>query len=228
MGGTQVGAGGTIKSKRTEGGEGASGRTSMDSIAGTPMPFKGGCGGHGVPTASPPMVNVDTNNDGELKVLIIGTSRSIEDGHFAFPIDGIVRELQSILNDDLEIEGAVTVIAEDIYRTRQVLTGLGSRGDSYDWMYSCHSLMQYLMWPEGRDERLAQLSGNGVHDWDHVIIAGDPYIVRQMPGYHALGANQVAQHVVDGGAQAHLLMVWGQENEGSMSGIIRRIGASQG
>ena len=85
--------------------------------------------------------------------------------------------------------------------------------------------MQYLMWPEGRDERLAQLSGNGVHDWDHVIIAGDPYIVRQMPGYHALGANQVAQHVVDGGAQAHLLMVWGQENEGSMSGIIRRIGA---
>ena len=37
------------------------------------------------------MVNVDTNNDGELKVLIGSTSRSIEDGHFAFPIDGIVR-----------------------------------------------------------------------------------------------------------------------------------------
>ena len=41
-----------------------------------------------------------------------------------------------------------------------------------------------------------------------VVLAADPHIVANMPGYFALGANTVASKVAEGGAQPLLLVGW--------------------
>ncbi len=162
--------------------------------------------------AALPLDDPDRNEDGQLNILVIGTNRSIEDRGEAFSPDQIARDLQAILSGDNTLDDTINVVAEDIYRTQVITTGYGQRGDNYDWPYHCHSLAQYFVWPDGREGRLANLLGNGEHDWDHVVIAGDPHIVSTLPGYHALGINQIAQAITNGGAQPHLLMPWPRES----------------
>lgn len=87
--------------------------------------------------------NADINGDGELNILIIGTSKSISDSSSEFSPFQIRTELENILTDDPSLSLSFNVVAEDIYRTQTVLTGI-----AYDWNgvnvdYFCHSLLQY-------------------------------------------------------------------------------------
>ena len=154
--------------------------------------------------------NPDLDEDGTLNILVIGTNRSIQESAAAFSPDEVAMELQRILSADESLALNVNVVAENIHRSKELLTGYGQGGDEYSWTYYGHSLMQYYFWPEDRDERLRNLAGQGEADWDQVIIAGDPQIIATMPGYYALGVNQVAAKVREGDGQPLLLMVWPQ------------------
>ncbi len=153
-------------------------------------------------------VIADINNDGELNILVIGTSRSIEGNSSAFVPDNIAMELENILSQDIAIDLEVNISFEDIYRSKTVTYGLGQSGTLFDANYSCHSLMQYYYWPDDQAARLNNLAGGGTHTWDYVVIAADPYIVAKLPGYYALGVNKIAEKIAEGGAKPLLLMVW--------------------
>ena len=172
-------------------------------------------GGTEPDVTTPPPFELDRNGDGTLDILVIGTIYSIRDGAAAFSPHLIVSELQSILSGDTTLPLAVNVVAEDLYRSKQHVTGYGQGGDEYSWTYYCHSLTQYYYWPEGREARLSNLAGQGGVDWDHVVIGGDPNIVSTVPGYYSLGANKVAAKVAEGNAQPHLLMLWPENADGA-------------
>ena len=70
----------------------------------------------------------DVNGDGNLNILIIGTSKSISDSSAEFSPFQIRTELENILMDDPSLSLFINVVAEDIYRTQTILTGVG-----YDW-----------------------------------------------------------------------------------------------
>ncbi len=161
--------------------------------------------------------NTDINGDGVLNILILGTSSSIN-GTEAFSPNQIAQELQSILSADASITTDVNVVTENIHQTKIVTVGLGQAGNSYDWTHYCHSLAQYYYWPEGREERLQNLSGTGDTDWDYVVIGADPFFVKNIPGYYALGVHKVAEKVAEGDAQALLLMMW-PKNQTEETGI---------
>jgi hypothetical protein len=166
-------------------------------------------------TITTPPIDPDLNGDGTLNILVIGTNQSIQDGGEAFSPDQIAAELQSILSADATLSVDVNVVAEDMYRTKQLVTGYGQSGDEYNWFYYCHSFAQYYFWPEGRDARMANLAGQGAVDWDQVVIGGDPNIVSETPGYYSLGVNKVATKVAEGDAQPLLLMLWPKNENGA-------------
>ena len=154
----------------------------------------------------------DVNGDGTLNMLVIGTSTSIGNDFVEFSPSQITTELQNILLADTSISLHVNVVAEDIYRTKNVSTGLGNQG-FLGLDYHCHSLAQYYYWPDGRDVRMDNLTGNNGIDWDYVVIGADPFIVSNIPGYYALGVNKIAAKVVEGGAIPLLLMMWPKDRD---------------
>jgi hypothetical protein len=187
--------------------------TSDIALDGAIEPDAGGDGEGEADTQTVTAINPDLNGDGTVNILVIGTNYAIQDGSEAFSPDQIAAELQNILSADGTLSADVNVVAEDIYRTKQLITGYGQGGDEYDWTYHCHSLAQYYFWPEGRSERLANLSGKGDTDWDQVIIGGDPTIVSEVPGYYSLGVNKVAAKIAEGDAQPLLLMMWPKNSQ---------------
>lgn len=152
-------------------------------------------------------VNLDLNGDGTINIMVIGTNNSISGGE-AFSPNQIAAELQSILSADPSITANVNVVAEDIYKSKPVLYGLGGSGTEFTSTFYSHSLAQYYYWPEGLDDRMDNLSGNGAVDWDYVVIGADPHIVSTTPGYYSLGVNKIAAKVAEGGAEPLLLMMW--------------------
>ena len=156
-------------------------------------------------------VSPDLNGDGSINILVLGTSASIS-GQKGFSPEPIAAELSSIFEGDPNITGEVSVLSEDIYTSQGVTFGLGQGGDEYTTNHYRHSLAQYYYWPEGSEERMANLSGDGEHRWDYVVIAADPSIVSTSPGYYALGAHKIASKVTEGGAQPLLLMMWDEED----------------
>lgn len=142
----------------------------------------------------------------EESILILGTSRSIESGVNAYDLASITSELQTTLND--HSRGNVQVSFEDIYASRDVLFGLGGGGTEYTWEFRSHSLLQYWTWPEGHADKLDLLRGDGSYHWDKVVILADPYIQTMLPGYYALGLNQVAHEIAQGGAQVYVVQPW--------------------
>lgn len=154
---------------------------------------------------------VDVNGDGQLNVLIIGTSSSIEPNFEGFSTAQVAVELQNILSEDTSISMIVNVVSEDIYRQKTVSTGIAGML-TQDKNYHCHSLAQYYYWPEDYDERMDNLTGNSAYDWDYVVIGADPYIVTYLPGYYSLGVNKIAVKVEEGGAIPLLLMMWAKED----------------
>ena len=153
----------------------------------------------------------DINGDGTLNILVIGTNESINNSTEAFSPNQITLELQSILSADTSISINVNVVAEDIYRTKNVSTGIGNM-QTLNLDYFCHSLVQYYYWPDGHSARLNNLSGNNGVDWDYVVIGADPYIVSTIPGYYSLGVNKIAAKVNEGGAIPLLLMTWPKDD----------------
>ena len=162
-------------------------------------------------------VQPDTNEDGQLSILVIGTSVSLQEGADPFSPHPIADHLRNILTQDASVDLSINVVAEDLYRSQVETTGYGQGRDTYDWPYFCHSLAQYYFWPEGRAERRALLRGEGEHDWDYVVLAGDPHIISTLPGFHSLGVNLVSQEVVDGGGQPLLLMPWTRQVDDEMN-----------
>jgi hypothetical protein len=150
---------------------------------------------------------LDINGDGTLNILVIGTNNSIKDNAEGFSPDQIAIELQNILSADTSISINVNVEAEDIYKTKNVSSGIANVYTTI-LTYFCHSLVQYYYWPEGRNARMDNLTGNNGVDWDYVVIGADPYIVASIPGYYSLGVNKIAAKVAEGGAIPLLLMIW--------------------
>lgn len=155
--------------------------------------------------------DADTNSDGELNILILGTSKSINNSAEPFAPENIAIELNNILSEDVNSTSTIYVEAEDIYKSKDISTALGSGGSQYDYTYYSHSLVQYYYWPEGLDARMDKLSGNGDKKWDYVVIAADPYLVSTLPGYYSLGVNKIAAKVAEGGATPLLMMMWPKE-----------------
>ncbi len=150
----------------------------------------------------------DFNDDGEVNILIIGTSSAVRGGSDPFAPTAIARELESILLGDSELSLPVSVVAEDIVQSATV-----NVGETSAVTYRTHSMLQYYYWPDGEEARHSNLSGDGAVDWDHVIIASDPRIVARTPGYFALGVNKIAERVRAGNAEPRLLMVWASGGE---------------
>ena len=150
----------------------------------------------------------DINGDGTLSILVMGTSKSIKVNSDEFSPFQIRNELVNILTNDPSLTLSINVVAEDIYRTKSVLTGI-----AYDWTgtnvnHYCHSLVQYYFWPENRTSRIDNLKGEDGTDWDYVVIGADPEIISSIPGFYSLGVNKIARKVVEGGGKPLLLMPW--------------------
>ncbi|MFT4601445.1 MAG: hypothetical protein ACI857_001625 [Arenicella sp.] len=155
---------------------------------------------------------IDVNGDGELNILIIGTTESISDSSSEFSPFQIRTELENILIDDPSLSLSINVVAEDIYRAQTVLTGI-----AYDWTginvdHFCHSLTQYYFWPDDRAARMDNLKGENGIDWDYVVIGADPHMISSIPGFYSLGVNKIAYKVADGGGKPLLLMPWSKDN----------------
>lgn len=163
------------------------------------------------PLHTPIEISPDLNGDGQINILVIGTSKSIQNDYGAFASDKIATELESILLEDEAFDLQVNVSSEDIYKVKAVTYGDGPNGPTSITDHYCHSLLQYYYWPENQQERLENLTGDGAYKWDYVIIGADPYLLANLPGYYSLGVNKIAAKVVEGGAKPLLLMLWPQE-----------------
>ena len=153
----------------------------------------------------------DINGDGTLNIMILGTTESINNNSEEFSPYQIAIELQNILLADTSITIASNVVAEDIYRSKNVTTGIANQNTS-NLDYYCHSLVQYYYWPEDRNQRMKYLMGDTLFNWDYVVIGSDPYILSNMPGFYSLGVNKIAKIITDGGAVPFLLMPWPKDS----------------
>jgi len=149
----------------------------------------------------------DINGDGTVNILVIGTTQSIKGTNEAFAPNQISIELENILTGDASISSNVNIVAEDIYRTKNVTTGIAAMSTA-NLDYYCHSLTQYYYWPDSNEMRMDNLMGANGTDWDYVVIGADPYMITHLPGYYSLGVNKVAAKVAQGGAVPLLLMPW--------------------
>ncbi|MGJ8685158.1 MAG: hypothetical protein ACSHWW_11070 [Nonlabens sp.] len=161
---------------------------------------------------TPVGTTADFNNDGKVNILVLGTSKSINNATGGFAADGVATQLDNILSQDPGNELDINVSFQDIYKEKMVTYGLGQNGATYSDNFYAHSLMQYYYWPEGQTARHDNLAGEGTHNWDYVIIAADPYLIANLPGYYALGVHKIAQKVTDGGAKPLLLMQWPKDD----------------
>ena len=110
----------------------------------------------------------DTNDDGRIDILVLGTSTSVDEGE-AFEADGVAEHLALILAGHDKVEEAVDVVPMDLYASAPVTFGLGGRGDEYTVDHHRHSLIQYLHWPDGMADRQADLEGLSERDWDCLL-----------------------------------------------------------
>jgi len=153
----------------------------------------------------------DVNGDGTLNIMILGTTESINNNSEEFSPYQIAIELQNILLADTSLTIGLNVIAEDIYRSKNVSTGIANQITS-NLDYYCHSLFQYYFWPDDRSQRMQYLMGDSIFNWDYVVIGSDPYILSSMPGFYSLGVNKIAEKITDGGAIPLILMTWPKDS----------------
>lgn len=169
-----------------------------------------------IPTEIEP-ISLDINDDGQLNILIIGTSTSINSSSSGFATDVIAEELHNILSQDAAIDSELHIAYEDIYSIKEVTFGLGQGGSVFNTNHYAHSLMQYYYWPDGQSERWDNLASDGAYQWDYVIVGADPYIISNVPGYYALGVNKVVSKISEGGAKPMLLMPWPKNETNTVS-----------
>lgn len=147
-----------------------------------------------------------------VNVLILGSSegfdkRETPQGHDShLDLTKLAPVFETVLNRGKS--GAAKVSHLDIHATKDTPVGLGSAGRETPTTFHCHSLAQFIFWPEGREARLANLQNNGPKKWDYVFIVGDPYLIGQMPGIYAEGVHLVMEQIRQGDAKVALLMPW--------------------
>jgi len=147
-----------------------------------------------------------------VNVLILGSSQGFDkrespQGHDShLDLTKLAPVLENALN--LGKSGPAKVTYEDIYTTKDTPVGLGSAGKEIPTTFHCHSLAQYIFWPEGRSERLANLQNKGKTKWDYIFIVGDPYLISQMPGIYAEGVHLLIEQIKQGEAKVALVMPW--------------------
>lgn len=152
-----------------------------------------------------------------VNVLILGSSegfekRELPNGHDThLDLAKLAPVFEKVLNRGKS--GGVKVTYQDIYATKETPVGLGSAGREMPTTFHCHSLAQYIFWPEGREARLANLQNKGTTKWDYIYIVGDPYLIGQMPGIYAEGVHLVMEQIKKAGngdsvAKVALVMPW--------------------
>ncbi len=164
-------------------------------------------------------ISPDINDDGKLNILVIGTSQSINSSAGVFKSNNIAAELNSILSQDTSLDLEINIVFEDIFINKVITYGLGQAGTVVNTNQYSHSLMQYYYWPDGQSERQANLAGEGVHNWDYVVVSADLYIIAKLPGYSALGFNKIVSKIEEGGAKPLLLMQW-PKDEATTASIV--------
>jgi hypothetical protein len=140
----------------------------------------------------------------QAKILIVGSSTSIEPGVSVLDPQNIATQLQAILDQSDGFSGHVE--SRDIYSQKSIEFALGGGGDLYTWPFYRHSLLQYYYWPEPSIHK--ELKGQLEHQWDYVVFIGDLYLQCNIPGFYALGVNKVIQKAVAGGAIPLLISPW--------------------
>lgn len=141
----------------------------------------------------------------------------------------LVRYVSSRLMRELSQRGRVHVDFEDVYRQKKIDVAVGGGGQAWPNEFACHSLAQWYFWPEGHDARMAALTGQGETKYDYVVLAGDPYLIMNMPGIYAEGVNLIANKVKQGGAETVLLIPWGTritKATRAMNEVVCRVGLS--
>lgn len=155
---------------------------------------------------------LDINLDGEINILVLGSSNSIDPFQKPFLTDYISFELDSILSNDTLIDLPVNVEYEEISKGINIPTGVALSA-YWNVNHFCHSLAQYYYWPDKREERLSNLRGEGGTDWDYVVIGSDPLILKNMPGFYSFGVNKIASVISEGGAIPLLFMEWDEDSD---------------
>ncbi|NQT89525.1 hypothetical protein HQ560_22335, partial [bacterium] len=172
----------------------------------------------------------------DVNILVIGSTHSYCEGEKrganegALDVSSMADCLRRILAGDPKIKGAANVVFEDVFRKKTLPTGVGGGGKMMTMEYRCYSLAQYYFWPDGRAERLANLSGKGKAKWNYVILVGDPYLLTHMPGVYAEGVKLIADKVREGTAKPILVMPWATDKAGTdhMAEVVYRVGKGSG
>ncbi len=147
-----------------------------------------------------------------VNVLILGSSVGFDkqespEGHDThLDLKKLAPEFERVLNKGKS--GGVKVTYQDIYTTKDTPVGLGSVGKETPTTFHCHSLAQYVFWPQGREARLTNLHNKATTKWDYIYIVGDPYLIGQMPGIYAEGVHLLMRHIRKGEAKVVLVMPW--------------------
>lgn len=147
----------------------------------------------------------------QTNVLVIASTQRFEqvDGVPGYTKNDLVRLVRYRAMRELAVRGKVNIVFEQVYRQKKMDVAVGGGGKAWPNEFVCHSLVQWYFWPEGREERLAKLTGNGETRFDYIILVGDPYLLTNMPGVFAEGVNLIANKVSEGKAKAVVLIPWG-------------------
>ena len=121
----------------------------------------------------------------------------------------LVRLVGIRLRRELPVTGKLNVVFEQVHREKKMDVAVGGGGQNWPNQFQCHSLVQWYFWPEGREQRIANLTGKGEVRFDYVVLVGDPYLLAHMPGVYAEGVNLIANKVSEGNAKTVLLIPWG-------------------
>lgn len=165
----------------------------------------------------------------DMNILVVGSTHSYSDtNEFGvipekpFNPANISRELALILSNDRELGQGVNVVFDDIFKTKDLKVRY-SKGSTLDFVSHCYSLAQHFMWPEGKEERLANLRGELDIAWDYVVIMADPYILANFPGMYAEGIKLLTAEIKKGTAEAILLAQWPEPNSSFSAGDFNEV-----
>jgi len=172
----------------------------------------------------------------DVNILVIGSTQSYDQrerrgaGNAALDVRLMADSLRGMLGRDPKITGTVNVVFEDVFRTKSLPTAVGGGGKTMAMEYHCHSLAQYYFWPEGRAERLANLSGAGGTKWNYVVLVGDAYILAHMPGVYAEGVALIADRVRKGPGKPVLVVPWPTDGTDAahVGEAVYRVGRGEG
>lgn len=160
-------------------------------------------------------------------VLVVASTRPYFGQPGASSLDeaGIVALVKERLAADKKMQGDINIVFEDVFRTKQLETAVGQKGSIWQTTYRCHSLAQWYFWPEGREDRMANLKGERGMKWDMVAIIEDASLVAMMPGIFAEGAALIIEKVREGTARPVLIVPpAGGANAAAIAEVVCRVG----